>query len=215
MQEWESVCWRGSWFLGFLVSWFLGFKVSKFQNFKIYFMFSENISIPYYQISISCSQEDIDPIFKIFKKQFGRIVMIVRCPSFPTFSEHVGFPFLRFTKHMMFEMLWDFSWIVWSIMGSHKTNNIGIGARGHVRKLRTHWNEGFKIFPISKSKSYKFKLEQKNTRELLSTSFPWTYHKNDAKMQTNRVNMFVPLLPYLCPTFAPAALVWKDIGLDG
>ena len=48
-----------SWFLGFVVSWFRCFLVSKFQSFKV---------SKIYQITISCSLEDIDPISKIFKK---------------------------------------------------------------------------------------------------------------------------------------------------
>ena len=70
-----------SWFLGFLVSWCLGllfsfgFKVSWFQMFQSFqvsmirknrWCFDE-ISAPYYQISISPFKEDIDPISKIFE----------------------------------------------------------------------------------------------------------------------------------------------------
>ena len=56
----------GVWCLG---SWFLGFKVPKFLGFKVSWFLSFNLSmIPYYQNSISCFREDIDPIFKIFKQ---------------------------------------------------------------------------------------------------------------------------------------------------
>ena len=65
---------EGSWFLSFLVSTFLRFKVfvswfrssrvSKIQKYVLYF---GKISIPYYQMSISCCLEDTDPIFKISK----------------------------------------------------------------------------------------------------------------------------------------------------
>ena len=54
---------------------------------------------------------------------------------------------------------------------SPKIDNIGFGAQGHVPKSRNHRNEGFEGSPMSKSKSDKFKLEQKNTVELLSISF--------------------------------------------
>ena len=58
-------------FLGFLVFAFLifglfGFKVSWWQSFLVQ-RFKVSM-IPHYQISMSCFQEDIDPILKIFKK---------------------------------------------------------------------------------------------------------------------------------------------------
>ena len=58
----------------------------------------------------------------------------------------------------------------------------GSGARGHVRKSPNHRNEGFEGSPISKSKSYKFKLGQNSTTELLSISFPLTYDKNGTQI---------------------------------
>ena len=57
-----------SWVLGFLVSWFQSSKFPKIQRFKNHLMSCLKILIPSYPISISCSLEDIDPIFKIFKK---------------------------------------------------------------------------------------------------------------------------------------------------
>ena len=54
---------------------------------------------------------------------------------------------------------------------SQKITRTGLGSPGHVRKSRNHGNEGFEGSPISKSKSYKFKLKQNNTMELLSISF--------------------------------------------
>ena len=54
--------------IGSLVSWFLRFKVSEFQRFTKSSNVLWNISIPYDQTFISCFLEDIDPIFKIFKK---------------------------------------------------------------------------------------------------------------------------------------------------
>ena len=62
----------GYWCLGFLVSSFVRFLVSEFQSFedsKNHLMFLGKRLIPYYQNSISCFLEDIDPVFKIFKKQ--------------------------------------------------------------------------------------------------------------------------------------------------
>ena len=52
-------------FQSFLVSWFQSCKVSKIRKFNNGFMFWGTIAIPYYQISISCLLEDIDPKFKI------------------------------------------------------------------------------------------------------------------------------------------------------
>ena len=53
-----------SWFLDSLVSWFLGFSVSKFLCFRSFEVSNDPIS----QSANSCSQEEIDPRFKMFKK---------------------------------------------------------------------------------------------------------------------------------------------------
>ena len=58
---------------------------------------------------------------------------------------------------------------------SPKTNNIGFGVHGHVRKSRNHRHEGSEGSHITKLKSYKFKLEQTSTTELLSTSSPYFF----------------------------------------
>ena len=55
---------------------------------------------------------------------------------------------------------------------SPKINSIGFGAQGHVRKCRNHRNDGVEGSHITKSESYKFKLEQNNTTELSSISIP-------------------------------------------
>ena len=55
---------------------------------------------------------------------------------------------------------------------SPKINHSGFGAQGHVWKSRNHRNEGFEGSPITRSKSYKLKLEQNSTTELLSIYFP-------------------------------------------
>ena len=65
-----------------------------------------------------------------------------------------------------------FSWIIWSVLASLKITNIGFGAQGHVQKCRNHRNEGFEGLPIMKSKSYKIKMEQNDTTDFLSISFP-------------------------------------------
>ena len=48
----------------------------------------------------------------------------------------------------------------------------GFGAQGHVQKSRNHEHEGSEGSHISTSESYKFKLEQNTTAELLSTNIP-------------------------------------------
>ena len=53
---------------------------------------------------------------------------------------------------------------------SPKTKINGFGAQGHVQKSRNHRNEGLEGSHISKSKSYKFKLEQHDIMELISIS---------------------------------------------
>ena len=61
-------------------------------------------------------------------------------------------------------MLQDFSWIIWSVLGSPKISNIGFGSHGHVRTSQ-HENYGFSVFPIMKSKSYQSKIKQNNATE--------------------------------------------------
>ena len=55
---------------------------------------------------------------------------------------------------------------------SPKIDDIGFGCQGHVRKYQNHRNDGFESSHITKSKRYKFKLEQINPTEVLSVSFP-------------------------------------------
>ena len=62
-----------------------------------------------------------------------------------------------------------------------------------------HRNEGFEDSHISKSRSYKFKLEQNNTTELLNRSLGWS---------TSR-------LPYgflKCSLESPMGLQWGEMG---
>ena len=77
-------------------------------------------------------------------------------------------------------MLWDFSWIIWSVLVSPKINEIEFGAQGHVRKSRNHRDEGVEGSHITKSKSYKFKMEQNHITELLNTSI----HKSTIQIAT-------------------------------
>ena len=68
-------------------------------------------------------------------------------------------------------MIWDLFLECLECPGVFKDKNIRFEGHGHVRKSRNHRNEGFEGSHISKSKSYKFKLEQNNSTELLSISF--------------------------------------------
>ena len=51
----------------------------------------------------------------------------------PTFFKIVEFRVLDFQTYYLFKRIRDFLGIVWSILGSPKTNNIGFGSHGHVR----------------------------------------------------------------------------------
>ena len=109
-----------SWFLGLLfldfkVSWLLGCKVSWFQDVK-------DSTIAYYQISISCVQEDIDPIFTIFIQTIGWIFVIVWCPPLApnkTFRK----PCWYLQKEYFPKMIWDSAWIILRILVSPKIKN--------------------------------------------------------------------------------------------
>ena len=59
----------------------------------------------------------------------------------------------------------------------------------------------FSVSPISKSKSYKFKVTQNNTAELVSISLPYTYYKESKTMPTNRLNIVALILDYVWLTF--------------
>ena len=74
-----------SWLFSFLVSKCLAFLVSKFLGVLVLKFLRFKVSMsPYYQKSISCSLEDIDPIFTMFKERLcRRILTIFRCPSVP------------------------------------------------------------------------------------------------------------------------------------
>ena len=109
------------------------------------------IMIPYYQISISCFLEDIDPVFKIIQKWISRIF---RAPSFPFVSTVSISQILRLPENIFVEIDSVFSRVIWSLLVSPKRNHIGFGSRGHVQKSEHHENDGFSGFPKMKSKSY-------------------------------------------------------------
>ena len=132
---------RVSRFQSFLVSRFQSFLVLKSQSFKD--AKTSNIlwkiSIPYYQISMSCFLADTDPIFKIFKNLLdGSSGWHVSFPACSTCSTH-----LIFSKWYLGKVIWEFSLGDFkSILVSPKINNMGFGSHGHVRKARYHENGG-------------------------------------------------------------------------
>ncbi len=112
---------------------------------------------PIFKISISCFLEDLDPIFKIFKKYpfhavgrywshfqefqefIKRIFWICRSPSFPK-KAFAGDPiFWDFPKSHSLKSFGTFSCISWSLLVGPKSNIIGFGSHGHVRQVRKPW----------------------------------------------------------------------------
>ena len=65
---------------------------------------------------------------------------------------------------------------------TRKIKIVRVGAQGHVRKSRNPRNERSEGPHISKSKSYKFKLEENKTTEFLSISFPKKYYRNNPQI---------------------------------
>ena len=149
------------------------FKVSKIQWFKTQLSVCWKLLIPYYQLSILCFWKILTPyslffknIFMLFEtywshtQDFENILheMELHDLSLPVFS--IIFKMLDFRR------CWDFpnhffekwfgicSWILWSVLVSQRINHIGFGAQGNVQKPRNHRNDGFSVFPRTKSKSY-------------------------------------------------------------
>ena len=159
----------------FLVFWFRSFLVSKFQSIKNHFILAE--------LHFVVSGRYWSHI-QAFHEFIKRIAGIFRHASFPRLSKWLSE--FDICKEMFFEVNWDCSSICSGILGAPKINNTGFGAQGHVQKSRNHRNDGFEGSHICKSKSYKCKMEQNNTTEHLSISFPWTYHENNAKVANNQ-----------------------------
>ena len=82
-----------------------------------------------------------------------------------TISEIVKF------LELILNIIWDFSWNLWGILVSHKIKINGFLQTRHVQKSRNHRNEKLEGSPITTLKSYKIKLKQNNTMELLSIYF--------------------------------------------
>ena len=74
---------------------------------------------------------------------------------------------------------------------SPKINKIGFGDQGHVPKSRHHRNKRFWGSPTTTSKSYDPKLEQNNTTEFSSISFPYIYYSNGQRI-ANKLNISLP-----------------------
>ena len=109
--------------------------------------------------------------------------MIVRCPSFHHFQS-LDLQHFETHRNNSFQRICGIFLDLLRYPGVSKENNMGFGAQGHVQKSRNDRNEGPEGSHITKSKSYKFKLEQNNTTELLSISFPKDYHTSRPAIAT-------------------------------
>ena len=63
--------------------------------------------IPYYQDSISCFLEDIDPIFRIFKKN-KMDLKDVSALIFSNIFKTADFQYFEISQNKVFRMVWDF-----------------------------------------------------------------------------------------------------------
>ena len=147
---------------------FQSFKVPKFQSFKVSkFQNSERSKLQSFQVSR----------FEIYNSKFSNGVRHA--------TQHKNNNIIsnsQISQHNISKHVSGFSGIVLSFLVSREIYNIGFGAQGHVRKCSNHGNEGFEVSHLTKSKSYKFKMEQTNTTELLSISFPDFYHNNGSTL---------------------------------
>ena len=88
--------------------------------------------VPYDQQPISCSLENIDPIFKT-SRNLKRSVGIGRRPSSPLFWD---FQYRSFSKKFMSVLR-----INWGALGSQEKDTTSYGSQGHVQKSQKHENE--------------------------------------------------------------------------
>ena len=72
---------------------------------------------------------------------------------------------------------------------------IGLGKKGHVQKSRNDGNDGFEGSPITKSKSYKFKMKRDNTTELVACLFYNSTIKMAQKSRKSKKNKFFYVFP--------------------
>ena len=140
-------------FLGFVVSKFLGFGVSKLHRFKNPIPCCWRILIQDHRIAISYFSEDIDPIFKIFKK-YKTSLHDLSAPVFSKIWKSWFLAILRFPKNRTFENELGFFLDYLRSPGVSKNKIIGFGANGHVQKSWNHENERCSVSPIMKTKSY-------------------------------------------------------------
>ena len=132
-------------FLGFLVSWFLSFLVSWFQRVLVlkFLGFKES---KIYQLSISCFQEDFDPMSKILKTLLDEPSVLFSAHLFP--DKKATKPSRNFEIYKIIFPKWCWvSLILWSIIGSPKIKRNGFGAQGHVQKSRNHRTEDSEVLP--------------------------------------------------------------------
>ena len=130
------------------------------------------VLIPYYQISISCSLEDIDPIFKI-SRTFKTDLRDFWRTSFPKTSIFWISKLMRLPRMFFFKVIWIFL---------DQLESLG------VSKSLNHENDRFSVSPIMKSKSYWSEMKQNDSTELWAISFPYIYQQQLANNAQKTIN---------------------------
>ena len=130
-----------------------------------------------YQSSISCFQEDIDPISKILKILLNRSSGIVGARLFDFCQKKWSFEIVRFKKIICSNSPGVLS-IFLRCPGVSRDKNSWFGRSGHVQKSPNHRNEELGGSPISNSKNYYTKSKQNNSTKLSNLLFLSNYHKH-------------------------------------
>ena len=170
---WKQKGFLASWFLGFwflvhwdlasgrLVYWFLGFKN---------LLCSRRIFVTYYQTFISCLQINIGPISNISKVLLDGPSRFVSVHLSKTVKQ-IRLQHFEIYENPILKMIPGFSWF-FRYHGVSKDRNKWFWCSGTRPKHMKSQKWGVLVSPISKSKSYKFKLKQHNSPELISLLFP-------------------------------------------
>ena len=107
--------------------------------------------------------------------------------SAPVFSK----PFKKWNPELWnlqtysFQNIWGLSQFLLRCPGGSKDKHNCFWEESARSKYRNHRNEEVEGSPISKLKSYKFKLKQNNITELSHISFPQIYHNNCPTITTH------------------------------
>ena len=87
-------------------------------------------------------------------------------------SGFVGSVFSQISKNVISTMCSDLSWFFEVSWCLKKYKGMLLGRNDAFNKKTNHRIDWFDVSPISKSESYKLKMKQHNSAELLSISFP-------------------------------------------